>query len=158
MGWRSSSTYTSIAVKRSPTPEILARVAEIDDVIEASLRAFNDEDWDALERLWEPDGVMVGPPAWPESGDIIGWPAIRAQFQRLKADWREDHISIEEIEKPAPGTVLVRMRWTVTGAASELPFDVPMWMVAQIRAGKYFRADYFQEESPAREAAGVPAR
>ena len=127
-------------------------------MIEASIQAFNDENWDALERLWEPDGMMVGPPAWPESGDIVGWPAIRAQFQRLKADWREDHIRIEEMEEAAPGTFLVRMRWTVTGAASELPFDVPMWMVARIRDGRYFRADYFQEEQPARAAAEATAR
>lgn len=119
-------------------------------MIAASVRAFNESDWDALERLWEPDGTMVGPPAWPEPGDIVGWPAIRDQFHRLKADWSEDWITVEEVEQATPGTFLVRMRWTVTGAASRLPFDVPMWMVARIRDGRYFRADYFQEEAPAR--------
>ena len=130
-------------------------MSEAEELARASLRAFEESDWEALKDHWAPDGVAVGPPDWPESGELVGWEAIRDQFERLKSDWAEYHIEVEHLEEPRPGTVFVRVRWTVTGATSGIPFDVPMWMAATIRDGKIVRAEFFQEEAPARAAAGI---
>ena len=130
-------------------------MSEATDLVHASLEAFNESDWETIRRLWHPDGVAVGPPAWPESGELVGWQAIRDQFERLKSEWSEDHVTPEELEEPRPGTVFARLRWTVKGASSGVAFDVPMWAAATIRDGKVQRAEFFQEEAPARKAAGI---
>ena len=128
-------------------------MAEPEDVVRASIRAFDDADWEALEALWDPDGVIVAPHAWPEGEERSGWPEICAQFQRIKADWAEDHMIVEELGEVRPGVLLTRLRWTVTGAASGVPLEVLLWMVATVRDGRYVRAEYFQEEEPARAVA-----
>ena len=132
-------------------------MSETEKLVRESLTAFEQSDWDAIRDQWAPDGVAVGPPDWPETGELVGWEAIRDQFERLKSDWAEDHIEVEQLEEPRPGIVFVRIRWVVTGAGSGIPLDVPMWMVATIRDGKIVRAEFFQQEQPALaalEAAG----
>lgn len=124
-----------------------------EDALRDSIRAFNEADWDGLAALWDPEGTVVAPTAWPEGGTVEGWPAIRAQFERLKADWEEDHIVVEGVEEARPEVVLAQLRWTVTGAASGVSLEVPMWMVATIRDGRCVHAEFFQEEQPARAAA-----
>lgn len=73
-------------------------MSEAVEVVRESVRIWGDSDWEALEALWHPDASIVAPAAWPEGGSRTGWPAIRDQFERLKADWEEDHIAVEETE------------------------------------------------------------
>jgi ketosteroid isomerase-like protein len=130
-------------------------MSEATDVVRAALEAFNESDWETVERHWHPDGIAIGPPAWPETGELAGWQAIRDQFERLKSDWSEDHVAIEDVQEPRPGVVYMRLLWSVKGATSGVAFDVPMWLVAMIRDAKVERAEFFQEEAPARAAAGI---
>ncbi len=130
-------------------------MSEATDVVLAQLKSYEKNDWATLERHFAPDAVVVGPPDWPETGERIGWAEIREQFERLKSDWSEEQIEAEELIEPRPGVVFARLRWTVTGAASGIPFAVPMWMVATIRDGKVVRAEYFQQETQARAVAGI---
>jgi ketosteroid isomerase-like protein len=129
-------------------------VSQAEELVADSIRAFNDADWETLERLWSPDGVVVAPAAWPEGGTFEGWPAIRAQFERVKADLSEDTITPLTIEEARPGTVVTAFRWAGAGAASGLAFDVPMWMVTTFRDELAVRSEYFQDEDAARAAAG----
>jgi ketosteroid isomerase-like protein len=125
-----------------------------DAVVRASFEAFNRGDWEALGALWDPGGTVVAPAEWPEGGNREGWAEVRAQFERLKADWGEDHITGERVEPVADDIWLARFRWSGKGAGSGLEFDVQMWMLATIPGGeRYTRAEYFMEEEAALAAA-----
>ena len=127
-------------------------MSEAVEVVCESVRIWGDADCEALEALWYPEAEIVAPAAWPEGGTRVGWPAIRAQFERLKADWKEDRIAVEEAEEVRPGLVFFRVRWTVTGAASGVPLDVSIWGIATVRDGRLARTEYFQDEAAARAA------
>lgn len=128
-------------------------MSDVTEFVRASVAAWDTADWETLETMWDPEGTIVAPPAWPEGGERHGWAQIRDQFERLKADWNEDHLELVELAEVRPGTVFACNRWTVTGAASGVPLEVLIWMVATIREGKFVRIEYFQEEAAARAAA-----
>jgi ketosteroid isomerase-like protein len=126
-----------------------------EEIVERSIDAFDRGDWELLEALWDPDGKIVGPEGWPESGTISGWPAILAQFKRLKDSWAEDRIEV--VGHTVEGNrVLSRMRWSVRGEASGLPVEQEIWMVADIKDDRFVRAQYFTEEESARAALEEP--
>jgi ketosteroid isomerase-like protein len=129
-------------------------VTEAEERVAESIRAFNDADWVALERMWDPAGEIVPPRGWPEGGVRKGWDEIRAQFETLKADWSEDHVAVVSIEEIRTGVVLTAMRWAGTGAGSGLGFDQPMWMVGTVRLdGRIAKTEYFLDEAEARACA-----
>lgn len=132
-------------------------MTELEQRVAESMRAFNDADWNALERLWNPDGEIIPPAGWPEGGRIRGWDGVRAQFERLKADWSEDHLEVVSVTEVRSGVVLAAFRWVGTGAGSGLGFDRPMWMVNMFEDGLIVRTEYFLDESAARAAAEAPS-
>jgi ketosteroid isomerase-like protein len=113
-----------------------------EEIVERSFDAFQREDWELLESLWEPDGEIVGPEPWPETGTISGWPAVLAQFKRLKDSWAEDRVEI--IEHSRSGERLcTRFRWSVRGEASGLESETELWMVSEFSGDRLVRARYF---------------
>jgi ketosteroid isomerase-like protein len=122
-----------------------------EEIVERSVQAFQDEDWDLLESVWDPDGEIVGPEPWPESGTFSGWPAMLAQLKRLKESWAEDRIEI--IEHSRSGERLsTRFRWSARGEASGLESETEMWMVSEFRGDRLVRARYFSDAGEARAA------
>jgi ketosteroid isomerase-like protein len=125
-----------------PTPE---------EIVERAFDAFQREDWELLQSLWEPDGEIVGPQPWPESGTMSGWPAVLAQFKRLKDSWAEDRLEI--IEHSRSGERLcTRFLWSVRGEASGLESETEMWMVSEFRGDRFVRAMYFSDVDAVRAA------
>jgi hypothetical protein len=122
-----------------------------EEIVERCVQAFQNEDWDLLEWLWDPAGEIVGPEPWPESGTFSGWPAMLAQLKRLKDSWAEDRIEI--IEHSRSGERLcTRFRWSVRGEASGLESEAELWMVSEFSGDRLFRARYFSNAEAARAA------
>lgn len=119
-------------------------------------RAFEAGDWKALEEVYAPDMVMDPPPGWPEADQVRGWRDVQAQLERLKADWREDRVTILSVEEPSPDTVVVHMRWGGTGAASGMDVEMPFWAVYRVGAGRVVRATFLRDEGAALAAATGP--
>jgi hypothetical protein len=52
-----------------------------------SIEAWNADDWEEqLSALWSPDGTIVSPEGWPESGEFRGWPAMVEQRRRVAGE------------------------------------------------------------------------
>jgi ketosteroid isomerase-like protein len=126
------------------------------DLLHRSIDAWNADDLDGLSAFWDPEGKIIGPSEWPESGVFEGWPAIRGQFERLKDAWAEEHIEI--VASEAVGDkVLTEIRWVARGEASGVDLDQPMWMVTTVSDGLFRRIAYFMDAESARADAETAA-
>jgi ketosteroid isomerase-like protein len=122
-----------------------------EEIVKRSFDAFQRQDWELLESLWEPDGEVVGPDPWPEAGTMSGWPAILAQFKRLKESWAEDRVEIIE-QSWAGERLCTRFTWSVRGEASGLESETEMWMVSEFRGDRFARVQYFSDGEALRAA------
>jgi ketosteroid isomerase-like protein len=105
------------------------------------LAAWNANDWDAIERYYAPDAVVVAPPGWPEQETDSGWAAIRAQFERIKDTMDTERIDVIEVE--TDGDSLVgRCRWTGT-SNNGLPFEIGVMHNVEFRDGVIARMEFF---------------
>jgi ketosteroid isomerase-like protein len=134
----------------------LAEETQGEAVVLRGVEAWNANDWNALEAITSPDVVVVAPEGWPESGEFVGWPAARRQFERLKDSWSEERVEIIGIESTGDW-VLLHCRWTGKGQGSGLDFDFDTWMAVLVREGMQARIEYFLDEAPARRATGIEA-
>jgi ketosteroid isomerase-like protein len=127
-------------------------VSERERIVRESIDAWNANDWERMEALWDPAGEIIGPREWPESGSFRGWPAIRGQFERLKGSWTEERLERISLESHAD-RVLVHVRWLGTGEASGLATELDVWWVNEVRDSLLRRAVYFltDEESARNE-------
>ena len=122
-----------------------------EEIVQRSIEGFDQDDWDLLESLWNPDGEIVGPEGWPETGTISGWPGILAQFKRLKDSWAEDRTEV--IGHTRHGErVLSHMRWSVRGEASGITDEIDVWMLSELRDDRFARAQYFTDGEAAEAA------
>jgi ketosteroid isomerase-like protein len=127
--------------------------AEREALARRSLEAWNHPDWERrMEPLCHPDGEIVTPAEWPETGTITGWPAIREQFRRLKEPWAEEHVEVVEISHAA-GRVLARLRWLGSGAGSGLDLDLAMWCLLSLADQQVLRMEFFLDREKAEQAA-----
>jgi len=126
-------------------------VPDPETVVRRSIDAWNRDDWAALEALWDPDGEIVAPPGWPESGVFEGWPAIRRQFERLKGAWGDERIEVVSMATVGR-QLLAHVRWYGHGGASGLELDLEVWMLNSVRDGKLVRVEYHLSEEAARTA------
>jgi ketosteroid isomerase-like protein len=127
-------------------------VTEEESVLRRSLEAWNENDWDALEALWNPDGEIDAPEGWPESGTQVGWDAVRTQFERIKDSWAEESVELIRVERTGD-RLLGHLRWVLRGEASGAPLEVPMWMLCEFRDARFSRIRYFMDEGAALDAA-----
>jgi ketosteroid isomerase-like protein len=127
---------------------------ENEEVVRRGVEAWNSNDWKAIEAVMAPDGVVVAPQGWPEAGTFTGWPAVRAQLERIKEPWSEERIEILELESEAD-RALLQSRWVATGEGSGVDLDTALWVAYTFADGRVIRLEYFLEEGPARRAAGI---
>lgn len=122
-----------------------------EEIIEESLKAFSEGDWDRLASFWTDDIVTVGPEEWPEGGVNRGKSAALRQFQRLQESWSSSETEAISHETEGDRTC-THFRWRTRGSASGLETTIEAWMVAEFEGDRYRYAEYFLEESDAREA------
>jgi ketosteroid isomerase-like protein len=121
-------------------------------VFRRSVEAWNADDWEKLESLWNPNGHIVAPEGWPEPGRRDGWNAIRKQFDRIKESWTEEHAEILDI-RSAGDLLFASLRWVVRGEASGAPLEVHMWMLCAFQDGMFTSIEYFLDRDAAMAAA-----
>src|SRR3954447_23930610 len=127
--------------------------AERERLARRSIDAWNAQNWEnELRKVWKPDGVIVAPEGWPESGSFEGWPAMVAEWQRIKGSWaaeRADPIEVESIGE----RVLAHIRWELQGDASGAPLESDVYFVCEFEEDRISKMSYFLDPETARAAA-----
>lgn len=118
---------------------------------ETFLAAWNADDWDRLEGLCDPEIVILAPEQWPESGESHGWPAVRAQWLRLKEPFGDEGVELLDFAVIGDDTTLVHVRWRGHGS-SGLEIDFEMWTVNRFKGDLISRIEYYRDEESARTA------
>jgi ketosteroid isomerase-like protein len=122
-------------------------------LVQRSIDAWNSDDWEEqLRALWSPDGVIVSPEGWPESGEFESWPAMVEQWRRVKGSWAEERVDVIELESIGD-RVLAQLCWTMRGDMSGAPLEVDVAIVCEVSGGRLSRMAYFLDRQTARTAA-----
>jgi ketosteroid isomerase-like protein len=82
-----------------------------------AMRAWNDQDWDALGAFYTPDAVLHHPDDWPEPGPTIGREAIIEQWKTTWQAFGQAEVSIERAEAEG-GSVVAYMTIKIVGGGS----------------------------------------
>ena len=125
------------------------------EVVRRSFDAWNRNDWEALERCYDPGVVAMPPEGWPEGGLLEGWDAVRGQMVRNKDSWAEEHVSVDELREVDSGLILARIRWTTRGSESHLGFENELTALFGLREGRIVRLEYFFDHAKALAAASA---
>jgi hypothetical protein len=122
-------------------------------IVRASIEAWNSDDWEkGLQSIWDPDGVIVPPEGWPESGTFAGWEAMLEQWRRIKDSWSEERVDLISTE-PAGTSVLAHVRWALRGEASGAPLDVQVWILCEFEGERLSKMTYCLDREAADAAA-----
>ncbi|HEY7266667.1 MAG TPA: nuclear transport factor 2 family protein [Solirubrobacterales bacterium] len=124
-----------------------------EELVRRSIAAWNADDWeDQLRAIWSPNGTIVSPEGWPESGEFAGWPAMLEQWRRIKGSWAEERIEAVGVQSIGE-RVLGDLHWTMRGDASGAPLEVDVAMVCEFEGGRLSKMTYFLDHESARAAA-----
>jgi ketosteroid isomerase-like protein len=112
---------------------------------------YNAEDWDALREFVSPDVVIERVGDMPP---VHGWDGLRELLEPDAFAWQR----IYPLDWTVNGDkALLRVRIHAQGAGSGLELDIEGWQVWTVRDHVVVRMQNFQDEAPAREAAGLGA-
>jgi ketosteroid isomerase-like protein len=122
-------------------------------LVRRSIDAWNADDWeDRLRAIWSPEGTIVSPEGWPESGEFRGWPAMLEQWRRVKGSWAEDRVEVVDLESIGD-RVLGYLRWILRGDASGAPLEVEVAILCEFDDERLFKMTYFLDRERARTTA-----
>ncbi len=125
------------------------------ELVRSVFEAFNRRDWEAWESLHDRDAEWVDPEELPGGGVHRGIADIRRLFDELLSigdDWRAEVDSIEVVGR---GRVLMRGRSVLTGKASGMQLEDPLFQLFEIERGRVRRVVTFRSEDEALRAAGL---
>jgi ketosteroid isomerase-like protein len=123
--------------------------AEREKLVRRSIDAWNADDWqDQLRAIWSPDGTIVSPEGWPESGEFRGWPAMLEQWRRIKGSWAQDRVEVVDLESIGD-RVLGDLHWTLRGEASGAPLEVDVAIVCEFEGDRLSKMTYFLDRESA---------
>jgi ketosteroid isomerase-like protein len=108
-----------------------------------------------IEERWHANGVLTGPDGWPEQGPFEGHEAIRAQFERLGADYAETRFTDVEVLADQGEWVVVHFTWRTRGSASNIETAADMAAALRVKDGRFLEGHYRWHAEDALEAAGL---
>ncbi len=108
-----------------------------------------------VEGRWHENGVLTGPEGWPETGPFEGHEAIRAQYDRLGADYSRTRFTDIELIADSEEWVVVRFTWRARGLASDIETAADMAAAIRVRGGRVLEGHYRWHAEDALEAAGL---
>jgi ketosteroid isomerase-like protein len=129
-----------------------ADASRLERLYREAIALFDAGDWDAMESQYAPDAVAISPEGWPESGELVGWDAIRTQYERLKDGWESDSLEILSVDvkgNEVAGTV----RWSGV-SRSGVPFELIASQLVEYRDELIVRAQFFLDPEAASRVAG----
>lgn len=122
-------------------------------IVRASVEDWNSAEWEkGLNRIWDPEGVVVAPEGWPEAGTFRGWEAMVQQWRRIKDSWAEEHVEFRSVQ-PAGEGALADVTWLLRGEASGAPLQVEVWILCEFKGARLSKMSYFLDGEAARAAA-----
>jgi ketosteroid isomerase-like protein len=125
------------------------------DIVRRAYEVF-DTDLEALLGLCADDIEWVSPEDTVESGPRRGHEGVRNAYASTDAAFVDPvHERLGELEDGSGGHVLARVAFHATGRGSGMRLDKPEWHVWTVRDGRVVRFAWFNQEAPAREAAGL---
>ena len=125
------------------------------ELVREAFRHFEAEDFEAIEHLWDPDGLMTSPEGWPEKGPFEGRGAIIGQFRRLASDWESHGFREVEIVADREDWVVLSFQWEVQGAGSGAPVATRITAAYHFTDGRFDVAHFRWTTEEALQAAGL---
>ena len=136
---------------RDTSREVSKQNVEID---QATFKAWNARDMDALRDLYDADIIMRTPEGWPEPGPFVGREAVMRQFEQLRETWEADAVELTSDFIDVGDRVAVRMLWRGAGHGPET--NIEFTNVVTVRNGRIVFIEFFWDHAEALEALGVP--
>jgi ketosteroid isomerase-like protein len=124
------------------------------EVVRQLIDAWNENDWSVAEQLYDDNAVVIIPDDFPDGGTALGWGEVRRYFERLKESWTEDRIEATTIDAVGD-RVIVRSRWSVTGATSGVRTELRITSVWWLNNRRVIRLELFLDDDKALEAVGL---
>jgi ketosteroid isomerase-like protein len=125
------------------------------EVVRRAYEVF-DTDLDALLRLCDEKIDWVSPADAIEPGVRHGHEGVRKQYASTAAAFDQPvHELLAALEEAPGDRVLAHVAFRATGRGSGMRLDKPEWHVWTVREGKAVRFEWFNQEEPARAAAGL---
>jgi ketosteroid isomerase-like protein len=116
---------------------------------------FEAEDFDAITRLWHPEGRITAPKGWPESGPFEGRDAVMEQFRRLASDMGAHRFREVQVLAKDDSWVVVSYIWDVKGAGSGAAVATKLVAAYRMEEGKFIETHFRWTPEEALEAAGL---
>ena len=123
------------------------------EINQATFKAWNAGDMDALHDLYAPDIIMRTPEGWPEPGPFVGREAVMRQWEQQRetfdadtGEWISDFIDTAD-----RGAVRVIWRGAGSGPAANLE----MTDLFTVRKGRIFGLECFWDHAEALEVLGL---
>ena len=120
------------------------------EIVRRSFAAWNSDDWETLELLYDPNVVAQAPEEWPELGPLHGFGALRKQFVRNKDSWDQEHVEVDELRQLGRDEVLAQIRWVTKGRQSGIALETMITEVLTVSKGRISRVEFYL--GPAEEA------
>jgi ketosteroid isomerase-like protein len=128
-----------------------------EELVRRSVDAWNADDWeDQLKAIWSPEGTIISPEGWPESGEFTGWSEMLDQWRRIKGSWAEERVEVVDLESVGD-RVLANLHWTLRGDVSGAPLEVDVALVCEFEGERLRKMTYFLDREDARQAAETSA-
>jgi SnoaL-like domain len=118
------------------------------------VRLFETGDWDGFGAAFAETAGLWGPDEWPEPGPFFGRAAVVEQFRRLHESWGMNRVLIED-HSDHGDWLLVRIRWVVEGATSELPVEMTNFHSIRFEGDQIAEFHGTRDRVKALEAAGL---
>jgi ketosteroid isomerase-like protein len=123
------------------------------EIDQATFKAWNAGDMDALHDLFGPDIIMRTPEGWPEPGPFVGREALMRQFGQLRETWDADALEPISDFIEAADHVVVRQIWRGAGYGPES--NMEMTNVITVRKGRIVYQEFFWDHAEALETLGL---
>lgn len=123
------------------------------EALRRGFEAFNEGD-DTLNGLFHPDAVMHVVEGWPEAGPFEGGDSIVVQLGRLRADYSEYELKMDEISVHGEW-VLARTHMTVVAKHSGIAGEFSTSSAYRFDGDQVIEARYWWEHSDALEFLGA---
>ena len=123
------------------------------EINQATFKAWNAGDMDALHDLYSPDIIMRHPEGWPEPGPFIGREAVMRQFEQIRETWDAD--TVEPIGDFIDVGDLVAVKIVLHGEGRGPEANIEMTNVVTVRNGRIVFIEFFWDHAEALEAVGL---
>jgi ketosteroid isomerase-like protein len=123
------------------------------EVVQATFKAWNRGDMDALREWYDPDAIVRSPEGWPEPGPFVGREAAMRQWEELRETWDADTFELISDFVDVGDRVAVRFSWRAVGHGPKA--NLELTQVTTVRKGTIVYMEFFWDHAEALQAVGL---